>query len=191
MIVYLEGASFIYISNVILFPPPNHPSLPTSPPYIPLHWGSSLGKVKDFFTFWCPTRHPLLHMQLKPWICPCVLFWWWLSPWELWLIVVFVLMGLESPSALSVLSLTPPMGTPFLVQWFAVSVCLYICQALAEPLRSHLYQAPVSMNFLTSAILSGFWWLYVYGLDLQVGQDLNGHSFSLCSKLSLHIPPYG
>jgi hypothetical protein len=28
--------------------------------------------------------HPLLHMQLKPWVPPCVLFGWWFSPWELW-----------------------------------------------------------------------------------------------------------
>jgi hypothetical protein len=28
--------------------------------------------------------HPLLHMQLDPWIPPCVLFGWWVSSWELW-----------------------------------------------------------------------------------------------------------
>ena len=27
--------------------------------------------------------HPLLHMQLEPWVPPCVLFAWWFSPWEL------------------------------------------------------------------------------------------------------------
>jgi hypothetical protein len=31
-----------------------------------------------------------------------------------------------------------------------------ICQALAEPLRKQLYQAPVSKLFLTSVIVSGF-----------------------------------
>jgi hypothetical protein len=43
--------------------------------------------------------HPLLHMQLEPWIPPCVLFGWWFSPWELgvggrgsgWFIVLFLL----------------------------------------------------------------------------------------------------
>ena len=33
---------------------------------------------------------------------------------------------------------------------------LYICQALAEPLRRQLYQALVSKHFLASTILSGF-----------------------------------
>jgi hypothetical protein len=28
--------------------------------------------------------HPLLHMQLEPWVPPCVFFVWWFSPWELW-----------------------------------------------------------------------------------------------------------
>ena len=28
--------------------------------------------------------HPLLHMQLEPWVPPCVIFGWWFSPWELW-----------------------------------------------------------------------------------------------------------
>jgi len=33
------------------------------------------------------------------------------------------------------------------------------------------------------------WWLHVYGLDPQVGQALNGHFFSLCSKLFVSISP--
>jgi hypothetical protein len=28
--------------------------------------------------------HPALHMRLKPWVPPCVLFGWWFSPRELW-----------------------------------------------------------------------------------------------------------
>nr|AAQ96214.1 LRRGT00001 [Rattus norvegicus]AAS66205.1 LRRG00114 [Rattus norvegicus] len=42
------------------------------------------------------------------------------------------------------------------VQWLAASIQLCVCQALAEPLRRQLYQAPVSMHFLASAIESGF-----------------------------------
>jgi len=95
-------------------------------------------------------------MQLEPWVCPCVLFGWWFSPWELWLVGIVVLLGLQTPSSPSILSLTLPMGTPFSVQWFAARIHLCICQALAEPLRRHLYQAPVNMHFLASAILSGF-----------------------------------
>jgi len=129
--------------------------------------------------------HPLLHMHLEPWVCPCVLFGWWFSPWELWLVGI-VLMVLQTPSAPSTLSLTPPMGTPFSVQWLAVSICLCIHHALPDPVRRQLYQAPVSLHFLASAILSWVWWLCVYGLDPQVGQALNGHSFlqSLLQTLS-------
>jgi hypothetical protein len=32
--------------------------------------------------------HPLLHMQLEPWVPPCVFFGWWFSPWELWVVLV-------------------------------------------------------------------------------------------------------
>jgi hypothetical protein len=65
-------------------------------------------------------------------------------------------MGLQTPSAPSVLSLAPPLGTLWLVQWLAESIHLCICQAKAEPLRRQLYQAPVSKHFLISTIVSGF-----------------------------------
>jgi len=81
--------------------------------------------------------HPLLHMQLQPWVPPCVFFDWWFSPWELWrywLVHIVVLpMGLQTPSAPWVLSLAPSLGTLCSVQWMAVSIHLCICQALAEP----------------------------------------------------------
>jgi hypothetical protein len=95
--------------------------------------------------------HPLLHIRLESWVPPCVLLCWWFSPWELWLVDIVVFpMGLQTPSAPSVLSLTPPLGTQWSVQWLAVSICLCICSALAEPLRRQLYQAPVSMHLLAS-----------------------------------------
>jgi hypothetical protein len=60
--------------------------------------------------------HPLLRIWLEPWVPPCVLFGWWFSPWELWgfwLVDIVVLpMGLQTPSALLVLSLSPPLGSP-------------------------------------------------------------------------------
>jgi len=34
------------------------------------------------------------------------------------------------------------------------------------------------------------WWLYVYGLDPQLGQPLDVLFFSICSKLCLHISSY-
>jgi hypothetical protein len=66
---------------------------------------------------------------------------------DLFVDIVALLMGLQTSSAPSVLSLTPPLGTPCSVQWLAVSICLCICQTLAKPLRRQLYQAPVSMHF--------------------------------------------
>jgi hypothetical protein len=66
----------------------------------------------------------------------------------------------QIPSPPSVLSLTPslgtPLGTPCSVPWLAASIYLCIGQALAEPLRRQLYQAPVSMHCLASTIKSGF-----------------------------------
>jgi len=51
-------------------------------------------------------------------------------------------MGLQTPSAPSILSLIPSLGTAFSMQWLAVSILLCIGHALAEPLRRQLYQAP-------------------------------------------------
>ena len=42
------------------------------------------------------------------------------------------------------------------IQWLVASIHLCICQALAEPLRSQLYHAPVSKHFLASTIVSRF-----------------------------------
>jgi len=143
-------------SSIRVFPLPNHPPscLPTLAfPYI---GGSSLGRTQDFPRIGAQQGHPLLHMQLESQVCPCVLFGCWFSPWELWLVGIIVLMGLKVPSTPSVLSVIPPTGTPFSVQWFVASFRLYICHALAEPLRRQLYQAPVSMHFLASSILSRF-----------------------------------
>jgi hypothetical protein len=86
-----------------------------------------------------------------------VLFGWWFSPWELWrvwLVDVVLPMGFQNPSAPSVLSVTPLLGSLCPDQWVAVSICICICQVLAEPLRRQLYQAPVSKHFMASAIVS-------------------------------------
>jgi hypothetical protein len=52
-----------------------------------------------------------------------------------------------------------------------------IGQALAEPLRRQPYQAPVSKRFLASAWCLGL--VSADGMDPQVGQSLDGLSFSL------------
>ena len=61
--------------------------------------------------------HPLLHIQLEPWIPPCVLFGWWFSPWDLWgywlVHIVDPPMGLLTHLATWVLSLIPSLGTQY------------------------------------------------------------------------------
>ena len=96
--LFLLDIFFIYISIVSPFPGfhskiPQYPpcfSLLTNPPtaaYWPCHF-PTLGHR----TFTGPRAspliddqlgHPLLHMQLEPWVPPCVFFGWWFSSWEL------------------------------------------------------------------------------------------------------------
>jgi hypothetical protein len=72
-----------------------------------------------------------------------------------WLVDILVLpMGLQTSSAPSLLSLTPPLGSLCSAQWLAARICLCIC--MAEPLSRQLHRAPVSMHFLASTIVSGF-----------------------------------
>jgi hypothetical protein len=76
-------------------------------------------------------------------------------------------MGLQTPSASWVLSLTPSLGTLFSIQWMAVSIHFCISQGLAEPLRRQLYQAPVSKLLLSSTTVSGFAILSLYTLSFH------------------------
>jgi hypothetical protein len=98
--------------------------------------------------------------------------------------IVVLLMGLQTPSVSSVLSLTPPLVTLGSVQWLTESIHLCICQALAEPLKRQLYQSPVSKHFLSSAIVSG---IGDYIWNGSPGGSLDGLSFSFCSTFCLHI----
>jgi hypothetical protein len=80
------------------------------------------------------------------------------------------------------------MGTPCSAQWLAASICLCTCQVLAEPLRRQLYQAPVSMNFLESTIVSVFG---DYIWDESPGGAVSGWPFlqSLLHTLSPYLLP--
>ena len=71
-----------------------------------------------------------------------------------WLVDIAHPVGLKTPSACSVLSLTPLLGTLCSVQWLALSIDL--CQALAELLKRQLYQTPASKHFLASSRVSMF-----------------------------------
>ena len=166
---------FLYISNGIPFPgfpsdkPLSYTHSPCSPTHslplpclgISLHAGIKTSQDQgSLFPLLSNKAGDLLHMQLEPWVPPCVLFGWWFSPWVLWaywLVHMFVPpMGLQTSSALSVPSLAPPLGTLYSVQWLVESIQLCICQALAEPLSRQLYQAPFSKHLLASTIVSGF-----------------------------------
>ena len=95
----------------------------------------SLHRTKDLSPIDARQVHPLLNMLLDSWVSPCVLFCWWFNPrefWEIWLVDIVLPMDLTS--ATSVLSLTPPLGTPCSVQPLYVSIQLCICQDLTEPL---------------------------------------------------------
>jgi len=115
-------------------------------------------------------KWPLLHqgllLLLMPdnailhWVPPCVFIDWWFNPWELWEIwlvdIVVLSMGFQTASASSVPSLTPPLGSLCSIWLLAASILICIIMVLAEPLRRHPYQAPVSKHFLASAIVTGF-----------------------------------
>jgi hypothetical protein len=146
--------------------------------------------ISNVMSFPCfPSRNPLSYPIPPPPASMRVLFNWWSIPWELWGIwlvdIVVPPMGLQTPSAPSVLSLPPPLGNLCSVQWLALSICLCICQALAEPPTRQLYQAPVSKQFLASTIVSGFgnciW-------DGSPGGAVSGWPF--LQSLLHSLPPY-
>jgi hypothetical protein len=74
----------------------------------------------------------------------------------------------------SVLFLTPPQGTPLAtscsVQRLALNIHLCICQALAEPLRRQLCQAPVSIHFyfFSKKFLLNIFFIYISNAILKV-----------------------
>jgi hypothetical protein len=87
-----------------------------------------------------------------------VFFGWWFSSWELcgvWLVDIVLPMALQTPSAPSVLPLTPLLGSSCSVQWLDASILKSISKVLVEPLKKQLYQAPASKVFLA---LATAWW---------------------------------
>jgi hypothetical protein len=97
--LFLSDIFLIYISNVVPLPgfpsksplsPPHSQCSPTHPLLLP---GPSIPPILRHRTFTGPRAslptddwlgHPLLHMQLEPWVPPCVFFGWWVSTRELW-----------------------------------------------------------------------------------------------------------
>jgi hypothetical protein len=140
-----------YFYEGVHSPTPTLTSLPLISPHWGIYWVFTGQRTSPPIDAW--QGHPLLYMQMESY----VLFCWWFSPWEfwgVWLVDIVVLpMGLQTPSTTSVLSLTHLLGTPHSVGW---NTCLCICKALAESPRRQSYQAPFSMHFLASTIVSGF-----------------------------------
>ena len=83
-------------------PPPIYP-LPPHYLSIPLYWGINPSQDQGHLILLMPEKpHPLLHMQLKSWVSPCVFFGWLFSPWEFWMVwlvdIVVTPMGLQTSS---------------------------------------------------------------------------------------------
>jgi hypothetical protein len=125
MFSFLLVILFIYTSNVVLpswlplctppipspLPLPLWGCSPTPPAHsylttlaFPFAGASSLHRTKGLHSYWCQIKQSLLHMQMEP----CILFGWWFSPGELWVVwlidIVVLPMGLQTPSAPSVRS---------------------------------------------------------------------------------------
>jgi hypothetical protein len=93
-------------------------------------------------------------------------------------------MGLQTSLAPWVLSLAPSLGTLCSFQWIPMRILFCICQALAEPLRRQVYEAPVCEHLLASTIVSGFGGCIWAG---SPGEAVSGGSLlqSLLQTLSL------
>ena len=127
-------------ASMRMFPhPPTQSHLPALA--FPFSRASSLHRTKGLSSHWCPTK-PSSATYTAGDMGPSMCIVWWFSPWDFWRVwlvnIVALPMGLKTSSAASVLSLTPPLGTLCSVQLLAVSICLCICQALAEPLKRQL-----------------------------------------------------
>jgi hypothetical protein len=121
---------FIYISTIIPFqkwPIPSTFPLLTNP-HTPAFWPWQSPKLghraftgpRAFPPIDDQQSHPLIDMQLEPWVFPCLHFVWWFSHWEFWgyrlVHIVVPPMGLQTPPAPWVLSLVLPLGTLWSVQ---------------------------------------------------------------------------
>ena len=157
---------------MVLFYPPSHTLLPHGPS-IPLHYGIELPQDQEPSSCWCQIReNSATYASWALGSSMCTL-WLVVSPrelWGVWLIDIVVLpIGLQTPSAPSVLPLTSLIGSPWSVQWLAASTHICIGQSLAEPLRQQLYQALVSKCFLSLGNSVCIWclqmgWIPIWGI---------------------------
>jgi hypothetical protein len=134
--------------------PPAHPLL-LQHPSIPLHWGIEPSQDQGGPLSLMPDNAILCYISSWSHACPPprVLSNWWFSPWELWgggSLVGWCCCsyGAANPSAPSVLALTPTLESPRAGWCLTASIHICIGQALAEPLRGQLYQAPTYQHGL-------------------------------------------
>jgi hypothetical protein len=122
----------------------------------PYTGAQSLHRTTGLSSHLCLTRPSSATYAARAMSPTSLFFGWWFSPWELWgywlVHIVVPPMGLQTTSAPWVLSLAHSWGTLCSIQWTAVSLHFCVCQALAEPLRRQLYQAPVNKHLLASTV---------------------------------------
>jgi hypothetical protein len=152
--------------------PPTQP-LPPHCSSIPLHWDTEpsqdqgpplpLMPDKAILCYICSWSHGSLHVySFVGGLAPE-------TSGKVWLVDVFVLsIGLQTPSAPSVLTLTPPLGTLCSVQWLSASIHICISQALAESLSL----------FLTVFISFHFGWGYYDPIILW--DNSRSHKTTIC-----------
>jgi hypothetical protein len=128
-------------------------------------------------------------MRLEPWVPPCELFGWWFSPWELWGVLVgsycyssygaadpFSSFGPFSSSSIGVRPCIPSNG------WLRTSISVFVRHWQSLSGDSYIRILSSSTCWHPQYCLG---LVTVYGMDPQVGQSLDGLSFSLCSPLCL------
>ena len=154
------------ISLPLLNNPPT-PSLSWHPPTLghPAFSGPRASPPMD-----AQQGYPLLRMQLESWVPPCVLFWRWLSLWELWeycmVHIVVPPMGPQVPSAPSVPSPTPPSRptpTPQLSRMVGCKLPpLYLSgsgrASQGTAISGFCHQILVGNH---NSVTSRFWWMYM------------------------------
>jgi hypothetical protein len=106
--------------------------------------------------------HPLLHMQLEPWVSQCVFSDWWFSPrelWGYWLIhIVIPPRGLQIPSAPWVLSLSISCQQILFGICNSVWVCWWFMGWVP---RCHPFELRIRISGWTR------WWLNKFFLTME------------------------
>ena len=135
--------------------PPTHSCIPTLAfPYNGA-WSCPRNKASPPIDVW--QGHTLPHIWLEPWVTLSVPFGWWFSPWEfcgVWFVDIVVFpVGLQTPSAPSVLFLTPPLETLFSVRWLAVRNCLCYLSDSVRPSQFLLFNFDSLFHYMLQILL--------------------------------------